>query len=556
MSLAYFDKKEIKLKKITAFFCAALLAFPLYSCGKDDKGSGANHLYDVPLSGNPKSLDPQFANDPSSNTVIKNLYSGLVSTDENGNIVCCNAQSYTVSPDQLTYTFSLRQDNYWFFDKNDNDEIDENEYFPVTADDYVFALQRVLDPKMQSPYASNFMCIQNGSSIINGKTDPLNAGISAIDDFTLEITLDYPSAEFLGMLSTAAAFPCNREFFDSTKGRYGLDDTSVMSNGPFYVRQWFFDPYGSHNILYMRRNEINANETFQILPSYVSFTIQESDSDIRELFKDGKIECFSTLYNSYNKNKYSVKSSPAITLGLVFNPDDKIFSNNNLRKALAYSIDRNMLSSQIGDDSQIAAGIIPPAVKLAGRSYRELSADSQFGVYDINEAQKCLQAAKKELNIGSVESVKILVNAETADSGDLHLLSQSWQDTLGIYIGIEDVTAEEFDRRIAEGDYTIALYPLKGDLCSGLSVIGQFEKNDCLKEAAGKALFTEAILKCGDISSLVEEYTNAEKTIIGGFGFIPIFYKNAYLVSSSDNESLIYDPFTEAIDYRLAQNFS
>jgi len=544
------------LKKITAFFCAALLAFPLYSCGKDDKGSGANHLYDVPLSGNPKSLDPQFANDPSSNTVIKNLYSGLVSTDENGNIVCCNAQSYTVSPDQLTYTFSLRQDNYWFFDKNDNDEIDENEYFPVTADDYVFALQRVLDPKMQSPYASNFMCIQNGSSIINGKTDPLNAGISAIDDFTLEITLDYPSAEFLGMLSTAAAFPCNREFFDSTKGRYGLDDTSVMSNGPFYVRQWFFDPYGSHNILYMRRNEINANETFQILPSYVSFTIQESDSDIRELFKDGKIECFSTLYNSYNKNKYSVKSSPAITLGLVFNPDDKIFSNNNLRKALAYSIDRNMLSSQIGDDSQIAAGIIPPAVKLAGRSYRELSADSQFGVYDINEAQKCLQAAKKELNIGSVESVKILVNAETADSGDLHLLSQSWQDTLGIYIGIEDVTAEEFDRRIAEGDYTIALYPLKGDLCSGLSVIGQFEKNDCLKEAAGKALFTEAILKCGDISSLVEEYTNAEKTIIGGFGFIPIFYKNAYLVSSSDNESLIYDPFTEAIDYRLAQNFS
>ena len=544
------------MKKITAFFCAALLAFPLYSCGKDDKGSGANHLYDVPLSGNPKSLDPQFANDPSSNTVIKNLYSGLVSTDENGSIVCCNAQSYTVSPDQLTYTFSLRQDNYWFFDKNDNDEIDENEYFPVTADDYVFALQRVLDPKMQSPYASNFMCIQNDSSIINGKTDPLNAGISAIDDFTLEITLDYPSAEFLGMLSTAAAFPCNREFFDSTKGRYGLDDTSVMSNGPFYVRQWFFDPYGSHNILYMRRNEINANETFQILPSYVSFTIQESDSDIRELFKDGKIECFSTLYNSYNKNKYSVKSSPAITLGLVFNPDDKIFSNNNLRKALAYSIDRNMLSSQIGDDSQIAAGIIPPAVKLAGRSYRELSADSQFGVYDINEAQKCLQAAKKELNIGSVESVKILVNAETADSGDLHLLSQSWQDTLGIYIGIEDVTAEEFDRRIAEGDYTIALYPLKGDLCSGLSVIGQFEKNDCLKEAAGKALFTEAILKCGDISSLVEEYTNAEKTIIGGFGFIPIFYKNAYLVSSSDNESLIYDPFTEAIDYRLAQNFS
>jgi len=556
LSLAYFDTKENKLKKITALFCAALLAFPLSSCGKDDKGSGANHLYDVPLSGNPKSLDPQFANDPSSNTVIKNLYSGLVSADENGNIVCCNAESYTVSSDQLTYTFKLRQDNYWFFDKNNNDEIDEDEYFPVTAHDYIFALQRVLDPIMQSPYASNFMCIKNGSSIISGKDDPLNAGLTAIDDFTLQITLDYPSAEFLGMMSTAAAFPCNREFFDSTKGRYGLDDNSVMSNGPFYVRQWFYDPYGSHNILYMRRNEINANEKFQVLPAYVSFTIQKSDSDIRVLFKNGKIECFSTLQDSYNKKKYSVKSSPAITLGLVFNPDDKVFSNTNLKKALAYSIDRNSLSSSIGDDAETASGIIPPAVRLAGRSYRELSSDSQFSIYDLDKARKCLQDAKKELNIGSVESVKILVNAEIADSGDLHHLSQSWQDTLGIYIGIEDVTADEFNQRIADGNYSIALYPVKGDLCSGLSVINQFEKNDCLKAAAGKTSFTESILKCSDVPSLVEAYTNAEKTITESFGFIPIFYKNAYLVSSNDNESLIYDPFTGAIDYRLAQNFS
>lgn len=544
------------MKKTAALLCTALLVFPLSSCEKKDKGSGANHLYDVPLSGNPKSLDPQFANDPSSNTVIKNLYSGLVSSDINGNIVCCNAESYTVSSDQLTYTFTLRQDNYWFYDQNDNDEIDENEYFPVTADDYVFALQRVLDPRMQSPYVSNFSCIKNGSAVINGKSAPETAGIYARDDFTLEINLEYPSAEFLGMLSTAAAYPCNRDFFESTKGRYGLDDTSVMSNGPFYVRQWFFDPYGKHNILYMRRNEINANEKFQVLPAYVSFTIQNSDSDVQELFRNGEIECFSTLQDSYNKNKYSVKSSPAITLGLIFNPQSKTFSNKNLRKALAYSIDRNYLSDQINDDTEIASGIIPPAVTLAGRSYRELSSDSQFSVYDPDNARKCLQDAKKELNIGSVESVKILVNAETADSGDLHLLSQSWQDTLGIYIGIEDVTAEEFNKRIADGNYTIALYPLKGDIGSGISVIGKFEKIDCLKSAAGNASFTEDILRCADISSLVESYTSAEKTITGGYGFIPLFYKNAYLVSSNDNESLIYDPFTGSIDYRLAQNFS
>ncbi len=544
------------MKKITAVFCALFLAFPFYSCGKEDKGSGANHMYDVPLSGNPKSLDPQFANDPSSNTVIKNLYSGLVSADKNGNISCCNAESYTISSDQLTYTFTLRQNNFWFFDKNSNDIIDDDEYFPVTAEDYVFALQRVLDPKMQSPFASNFMCIKNGSRIIKGEAEPSDAGISAPDDYTLEITLDYPSAEFLNMLSTAAAYPCNRQFFDSTKGRYGLDDDSVMSNGPFYVRQWFFDPYGKHNILYMRRNEINANEQFQIFPAYVSFTIQESDNDIEKLFKEEKIECFSTLKSSYNKNKYTIKSSSALTLGLLFNPKDKYFSNLNMRKALAYSINRSSLSDRISDDIKIASGIIPPAVNLAGRSYRELSSDSQFSLYNLNEAEKYLLEAKKELNIGSVESVKILVNAETADSSDLHILSQSWQDTLGIYIGIEDVTAEEFERRIAEGNYSIALYPVKGDIGNGLSVISQFEKKDCLKEAVKGISFTENILKCGDISTLVDTYTAAEKEITSCFGFIPLFYKNAYHISSKDNEFLIYDPFTGAVDYRLAQNYS
>ena len=214
-----------------------------------------------------------------------------------------------------------------------------------------------------------------------------------------------------------------------------------------------------------------------------------------------------------------------------------------MRKALAYSIDRNTLGNRIGndDDIKMASGLIPPAVRLAGRNYRELSSDSQFSLYNPDEAKKCLQDAKNELNIGSVESVKILVNAETADSGDLHLLSQSWQETLGVYIGIEDVTAEEFERRIADGNYSIALYPLKGDLCSGLSVISQFEVENCLKLMAGDTGFTEKILKCSDVSSLVDTYTEIEKNIINGLSF---------------NESLIYDPFTGAIDYRLAQNFS
>ena len=76
----------------------------LFSCGNNDRGDGTGHMYDVSVLGNPQSLDPQYAVDSASNTIIKNLYSGLMTSDTNGNILCCNAESYSISSDEKTIT--------------------------------------------------------------------------------------------------------------------------------------------------------------------------------------------------------------------------------------------------------------------------------------------------------------------------------------------------------------------------------------------------------------------------------------------------------------------
>jgi len=544
------------VRKLPLIVSAVLSVSLCVSCGDKEKGSGINHMYDIPLCGNPKSLDPQYADDPASNTVIRNMYSGLVSADEDGNISCCNALSYTVSPDGMKYTFTLRNDNLWVFDSNKDDIIEDEECFPVVADDYVFALQRVLDPAMQSPYAMDFSCIKNGRQIISGAASPDSAGVSAPDDQTLVIELDHPSAEFMSLLAAAPAFPCNRDFFYSTKGKYGLDDQSVMSNGPFFMRQWFYDPYGVHNILYMRRSDRNVTETYNVFPSHLNFTIQKNEADIRQLFKEDEIECFTTLSGSYRGGKHNVDSSRSITLGLIFNDNDKLFGNTELRKALALATDRKSLADVIGSDITVAYGLIPPAVTLAGRSYRDMVSDGQFDCYDLTQAKECLEKAKKAIGVGSVDQVKILVNADTVDSGDLHKLSQSWQELLGVYIGIEDVTPEEFEKRISEGEYSLALYPLKGKLNSGLSVMEEFTVEKCLDKIPGKEGMMDKLLNCGTVAEAVEAYTSAERDIISGYGFVPLFYKNAYLVSEKDNEDILYDPFSGAVDYRIAQNYS
>ena len=548
------DKRKILAMTV----CAAICSGAFGGCGDSNKkGDGAGHMYSAALASNPKSLDPQFATDPSSATVIKNLYSGLVMQAKDGSITCCNAESYDISADGCVYTFKLREDNYWFFDENEDDKIDEDEYFPVTADDYVFAFRRILDPSMHSPFARDFMCLANSKNVAEGSYATTSLGVQALDEHTLQINLEKPCAELLMLLTTPAAFPCNEEFFLSTKGRYGLDDRSVMSNGAFYVRQWFYDPYGSNNILYMRKNEINENEKYEILPSYVSFSIQESDAEVRQCFKDEEAECFSTSkLGGYNSGKYSVTGQKAITLGLVFNPADKLYSNLALRKAVALATDKSFLEKEKGSDIQPAYGVIPPAVNIFGRSYRELSSDKQFDVFDREQALELVAQAKAELKVSSIDSVKVIVNSSTIDSRHLHTLSQEWQDSLGIYIGIEDLTTAEFNERIANGDYSIALYPLKADINSGIAVFDKFGTVDCLKKAVGGQNISENIIESNSVEDLVNNYTAAERTIIEQYGFVPLFYKTSYLVANKDNEDIIYDPFTGAIDYRIAKNYS
>lgn len=544
------------MKKIPLILSAAICASMTVSCGNKDRGEGLGHLYNAALEGNPKSLDPQYASDPSSNTVIKNLYSGLMKTDPNGNVSCCNAKKYTVSPDGLTYTFELRTDNYWFRDENSNDIFEKNEYFPVTAKDYVFAFQRLLDPKMQSPYAGYYSCISGGKDIISGNRSPEEAGVRATGDYTLEITLDHPSAEFLKLLALAPASPCNKDFFESTKGRYGLDDKSVMCNGAFYMRQWYYDPYGNHNILYMKKFDVNANPEFQVLPSYLSFSIEKDEEDVRQCFKDDEIECFTTLSASYNSSKYSVSDKRAVTLGIIFNQKEGYFVSSDLRRALALSIDRSRLAEELSDDVEAACGIIPPAAEVAGKKYREQVSDKVFENYKPEEAEKCVQRAKEALNVGSFNNLKILICSDSVDSGYVHLLTQQWQDSLGIYIGIDEVKQDEFYERLENGDYSLALYPMHPELNSPAAVFGAFEHDENLIKASDGKKRSQEIMECATVAEVVEKCTAFERELLDIGAFVPVFYKSCYLVASDDNDDIIYDPFSGAVDFRIARNYS
>ena len=219
-------------KRILAALMACLLLCGLTACGDDGTGQG----FRFPLEAEPAGLDPQMAKDTASITVISTLFEGLTRLDEAGNAVPGAAQ-WTVSEDGLTYTFTLFE-SYWCINSGKDEESPWAQPTPVTADDFLFAFQRAVDPITGSPLAAEFYGIRNAEAIHTGHKPLSDLGVTAVDDTHLTITLTTPDQSFPVKLAGTPFMPCNRAFFEHTAGRYGLEEEYILSNGPFRLVAW------------------------------------------------------------------------------------------------------------------------------------------------------------------------------------------------------------------------------------------------------------------------------------------------------------------------------
>ena len=340
------------IKNIFSIALSILLICTFFTGCEEDDGSG--YTFRANLALNPQNLDPQLASDKSSKTVIVNMMEGLVKIDENGAIVPAAAEYYEISEDELTYTFYLKDNIYW--------ENAEGYKSKMTADDFVFAFYRIFDPNaLYSPYIDDFVCIKNSKAVVKGELDKSKLGVKATSDYTLQIELEYPYYKFLELLTSTAAMPCNEEFFESTKGRYGLSAETTISNGAFYLKEWNYDPYWDNNYIIMRRNKSNSESDYVYPYSLNFFITGDSETDAAD-FSGDDIDCFKLenydkkLVNS-NAKQYFTKS-----YGLIFNIKSEYFKNSDLRKALAASFSREVYADVLGNGLKSAYGIVPNSI--------------------------------------------------------------------------------------------------------------------------------------------------------------------------------------------------
>ena len=233
----------MNMKKFAALLLALVMVLSMVACGSTEDtttadttgdatadSTSASNVLNVMVEVEVQSLDPQLATDGTSFEVIANFTDGLTQMDAEGAAVPAIAESWDISEDGTVYTFHLREDANW-----SNGE-------PVTANDFVYGWQRACDPATASEYAymlSQIGQIKNAAAIQAGEMDLSELGVKAIDDKTLEVTLEVPVSYFLSLMYFPTFYPMNQAFYESLgEGTYGTSADTVLSNGAFILESY------------------------------------------------------------------------------------------------------------------------------------------------------------------------------------------------------------------------------------------------------------------------------------------------------------------------------
>jgi oligopeptide transport system substrate-binding protein len=197
------------------------------AAAKPTGGLAADQLIRIPLA-EPPTIDPGLAEDLASLEIIFPLFDGLVTFDDKGTVSGLGAERWAISPDGLTYTFTLRQGVQWSDGK------------PVTAQDYAWAWKRNIDPATASPYANTLFPVKNAVAINDGELDPDQLGVEAKDDRTLVVTLEKPAAYFLRLASTWALMPLRQDVLEKSGDKW-TEPQNIITNGAFKLKEWQHD---------------------------------------------------------------------------------------------------------------------------------------------------------------------------------------------------------------------------------------------------------------------------------------------------------------------------
>jgi oligopeptide transport system substrate-binding protein len=486
------------------------------SGGHQDEKSNATRVLRRGLPGEPRTLDPQLAEDTFSFPVLRDLYEGLTAEDRNGGIVPGAAASWTIDKTGTVYTFLLRPNAKW----SDGER--------TVATEFVQGLQRAVDPQTASGSSAFLSVIKGASDIIAGRKKVTELGVTAIGESSVRIELEHPAPFVLQILSQPIAAPVHIRA-NAGMGISGSADKRKVSNGAYTLANRVLGSY-----IELARNP-NYWDASNVLIERVRYINAESEAtEIRE-YVAGQVDMTSTIPApdlDRITRKYSAEIQTAPILGTLYLGLDvsepPLRDNRDLRQALSMAVDRDLIAEHVtlGVTPAYAFvangvhGYIPPAYSWSAwpRNRQLAYARTLFSHSGYSE--------KKPLHLtlyfNSGESIQRIMIA----------IAASWKQNLGV---VTDLISDEFRVFLAgrkdRGRWDVTRLGWWADYDDPASFLEVFSSNssqndpDYVSSEFNSLIDTARVEPNPDKRTLV--LRKSEEVLLNDYPIIPVYFYTA-----------------------------
>lgn len=421
------------MKRVLAMALAGALALSmLTACGGgngDGSSTGAGSFPGTPdedcitlnLGGEPAQLFSTLNTESVSGYILGHTMEGLMGRDQNGDLSCTGAESYTYDEETMTYTFKLRENAVW-----SNGE-------PVTAHDYVFAYRALVDPAFAADYAYFGYVFKNGQAVNEGKVAPEELGVKAVDDYTFEVTMETPCPYVENVFAMFTLYPVNEKAYNEYGDLYGTDADKILTNGPYDLKEWSHE-----NQIVLEKSETYWNKDTITLPKMVWKMMSDKNTAMNE-FQAGNLDYMTDLtgdqvvalkeaganVGTYNSNGIKYVQYNVTKPGL---------NNIKIRRAFMMSIDNQSLCDNVlKDSSQPLYAMVPDTIDN-GR-FAEVAGAPLFA-YDPEEAKKLLEEglAEENMTVADLNKYTIICDDDDVSQKLVAFVLEQWKTNLGVEI--------------------------------------------------------------------------------------------------------------------------
>lgn len=453
-------KRTLTLALVVALVASMLLTACTSVQGSQYPGTTEKGTAFINIGTEPTDMCSITTTDTVSGNVLRHIVEGLTVLDKKDEPVAGVAKDWTISKDQLVYTFNLRNDYKW-----SNGE-------PVTANDFAFAFRSLIDPKYASQYAYFGYDFKNAKAFAEGKAKIEDVGIKVIDDYKLELTLEQPTPYFLSKLAFPVLLPVNQKAYEAVGDKYGTELDKITTNGAYKMTKWDHE-----NEIILEKNPDYPHAKDIKIDKIVMKMIKDTNTSMNS-FKSNEIDMIglngdqAEMMKGENQPVYSYDDGG--NWYFEFNTKDPILKNQKVREALTIAVDsKGFVENIVKNDSKVAEQFTPPAIKGNKKSFAE-EVGAQFKSHDVERAKKLLEEAKKELNVDKFEFSLLIDDVDTA-AKYAAFFQEAWKKDLGVEVKVEPMPFKARVERMHRKDFQIVIAGWGPDYNDPMTFLDLFE---------------------------------------------------------------------------------